>query len=115
MGRKNNLDLNYLGLENSKPYLRLKKSFTLSTLWLYILSLASKQKIYAYSLSNEIKNRFDFEPSLLWVYLVLYKLEKEGYLKAVFKKKRKYYYITKKGKKLLELGKDFIKKIYDLL
>ncbi|MEM3361941.1 MAG: PadR family transcriptional regulator [Candidatus Anstonellaceae archaeon] len=110
MGRKNNLEI-----EKLKAFIRLKKSLTLSNLWIYILSLAKKKKIYAYTLAKEIEKNFSFKPSLLWIYLVLYKLNSEGFLLSKVKNNRKYYYITKKGLAALAHAKNFIKEVYNKL
>ncbi|MCX8163210.1 MAG: PadR family transcriptional regulator [Candidatus Micrarchaeota archaeon] len=110
MGRKNNLEV-----LNSKPFLRFKKSTTLSNLWIYILSLAKKKEVYAYTLVEQIEKKFGFKPSLLWVYLVLYKLEADGFLQSKEKDKRNYYSLTKKGFSLLKEGKNFLKELYKKL
>ncbi len=91
-----------------KPLLRLYESITLSNLWLSILSLASKEQIYAYTLADSINKKFGFKPSRLLVYLVLYKLEASGYLKSHTLGKRNYYSITDNGKLLLEQGKKLL-------
>ncbi|MFN3910256.1 MAG: PadR family transcriptional regulator [Candidatus Anstonellaceae archaeon] len=110
MGGKNSLEI-----EKNKAFLRLKKTLTLSNLWIYILSLAKKQRIYAYSLDKEIEKNFSFKPSQLWVYLVLYKLENDGLLVSKQENNRRYYSITKKGTRLLEEGKKFIKNTLNLI
>jgi len=103
-------------LEQSKPYKRLKQSITLSNLWIYILSITEKEKeVYAYSLGEKILQYFDFKPSRLWIYLVLYKLENEGFLKSIEKDNRKYYMLTEKGRGLLQKGKKFLFEIYKKL
>jgi len=89
----------------SKPLHRLWQSITLGNLWLSVLSLAAKGKIYAYSLPAAIKARFGFAPSLLLVYLVLYRLESDGFLKSAEDGRRRYYSITPAGRAALASGK----------
>ena len=92
----------------AKPVLRLLNSITLSNLWLSILSLAKKEPVYAYTLPDAISKKFGFKPSLLLVYLVLYRLEGEGLLASKEDGQRKYYSLTPFGGKTLEEGKKLL-------
>ncbi len=89
----------------SKPLQRLRQSLTIGNLWLSVLSLAAKKKIYAYNLPEEIDRAFHFSPSRLLVYLVLYRLEGEGLLTSAEDGRRRYYSLTKKGKACLASGR----------
>ena len=91
----------------SKPIRRLKKLLTSGNLWLYILSLAKDKKVYASELDKEIEKEFFFKPNKIMVYVVLYKIESEGLIESEHKERRKYYRITKKGKKTLELAREY--------
>ena len=93
-----------------KPLQRLRQSLTIGNLWLSVLSLASKKKIYAYNLPEEIDNAFHFSPSRLLVYLVLYRLEAEGLLTSAEDGRRRYYSLTKKGKDCLAAGRLLMRK-----
>ena len=106
MGRKNNMSKK--GME-CKPIMRLKDSLTYSNLWLSILSLASGKKVYAYNLPEEINQEFGFLPSRLMIYLVLYKLEGEGFLKSHEEGQRRYYLLTPDGRRCLQEGKRILK------
>ncbi len=94
---------------NSKPLQRLRQSLTIGNLWLSVLSLASKKKIYAYNLPEEIDRAYHFSPSRLLVYLVLYRLEAEGLLTSAEDGRRRYYSITSKGKECLASGRALLK------
>ena len=94
----------------SKPIKRLKRLLTSGNLWLYILSLIRiNKKLYAYGLDEQIEKEFFFRPSKIMVYVVLYKLEDEGLISSELKERRKYYTITRKGMKTLELARDYFK------
>jgi len=93
------------------PLERLKKSNTIDNLWIYILSLATKTPIYAYYLQREIEEEFGFRPGKITSYRVLYRLEKDGFVKSKMEERRRVYQITEKGKKELEFAKDFYQKI----
>jgi PadR family transcriptional regulator, regulatory protein PadR len=90
-----------------RPLARLKTKTTVDNLWLYILSLLTEGPMYAYEINRRLKNRFDFSVGEVTAYVVLYKLEKSGYVETEWKnagRKRKYYRITREGEKLLSGG-----------
>jgi len=93
---------------------RLKKKLTTEVLWIYILSLLSNKSMYAYEVKNEIQKNFSFAPARITSYIVLYNLEKGGYVTSEWedsengRPNRKYYKITESGKELLKEGKSFI-------
>lgn len=96
-----------------RPLARLKTKTTVDNLWLYILSLLTEGPMYAYEINRRLKNRFDFSVGEVTAYVVLYKLEKSGYVEAEWKnagRQRKYYKMTAKGKKLLSDGLDLLEK-----
>lgn len=86
------------------PLNRLKKKTTKEILWVYILRLLTDREIYAYELKDELKKRFSIEPARVTSYVVLYRLESEGYVESRWDKNKKYYRITTKGQRLLENG-----------
>ncbi|WP_457742495.1 PadR family transcriptional regulator [Thermococcus sp.] len=96
------------------PIERLRNKVTKEVLWLYILRLLEERPMYAYELKERIKEAFDFEPATVSSYVVLYKLEKEGYVTAEWqesetgKPARKYYKITHRGEELLKEGIEFL-------
>jgi DNA-binding PadR family transcriptional regulator len=57
---------------------RLEKKLTKENLWIYILKLLKDRELYAYELKDKIRARFGFEPAMITVYVVLYKMEREG-------------------------------------
>ena len=100
------------------PSERLLDSVTKNNLWFYILSLLLKRELYPYEIRKEIKDVFGFEPGNVTAYFVLYRLEKEGYVKSgkTLKKggpERKYYKITEKGKEELKKGREILKSVME--
>jgi len=90
-----------------KPLERLKRKVTVENLWIYILKLLKERSMYAYEIQNRIQEGFGFRPGKITAYVVLYKLEKDGYVKTEWKDKgrqRKYYRITESGRRLLKDG-----------
>ncbi|BAD85683.1 transcription regulator, PadR-like family [Thermococcus kodakarensis KOD1] len=96
------------------PLERLQNKITKEVLWLYILRLLKERPMYAYELKEKIKEAFNFEPATVSSYVVLYKLEKEGYVTSEWqettggKPARKYYKLTPKGEELLKEGINFL-------
>ena len=93
------------------PNKRLQKSNTIDNLWLYILSLLKERKVYAWEIPVIIEKRFNFKPGRITPYRVLYRLEKEGFVKSNIKERRRFYQITEKGNKELGRGKIFLNKL----
>jgi len=102
------------------PLERLKRKMTKEVMWIYVLKLLKDRPMYAYELKNEIKKRFDWVPATITSYVVLYRLQSEGYVTAKWgdestNSRRKYYYITEKGEKLLKDGEKFLRDIIQVL
>ncbi|MCX8170024.1 MAG: PadR family transcriptional regulator [Candidatus Methanomethyliaceae archaeon] len=96
---------------------RLQNKITKENLWIYILNLLKDGPLYAYEVREKIREKFGFEPATITVYMVLYKLEREG---LVIKEKlnegpRKYYSLTEKGIKTLEEGINLLRRTLNLL
>ncbi|WP_297464974.1 PadR family transcriptional regulator [Thermococcus sp.] len=103
------------------PMERLRNKITKEVLWLYILRLLKERPMYAYELKERIREAFNFEPATVSSYVVLYKLEKEGYVTAEWqesqtgKPSRKYYKLTPEGERLLEEGIAFLESMVSKL
>jgi len=93
------------------PIDRFLKSNTIENLWIYILSLLKKREIYGWEIPKLIEREFGFKPGRITPYRVLYRLEKEGFVKSQLKERRRIYEITEKGEKELEKAKKFYKTI----
>lgn len=89
------------------PIERFLKSNTIENLWIYILSLLKKRKIYAWEIPAMVEQEFGFKPGKITPYRVLYRLEKDGFVKSELEERRRVYEITEKGKKELEKAKKF--------
>ena len=93
------------------PIERLQKSNTIENLWIYILSLLEKRDIYGWEIPKLIEKEFNFRPGKITPYRVLYRLEKDGFVKSKMNERRRVYQITEKGKNELERAKNFYQKI----
>ncbi|MFN7991143.1 MAG: PadR family transcriptional regulator [Candidatus Micrarchaeia archaeon] len=99
-----------------RPIKRLTTLLTSGNLWLYILSLISKEgELYAYALDERIEKDFSFRPNKIMVYIVLYKLEGEGLIASKFVERRKYYKLTDEGRKTLQRAREYFKTLSERL
>ena len=70
--------------------------------------------MYAYEISKNIKQRFAFSTATITVYVILYKMQREGLIQMVEervysgKPTRKYYEVTDDGKANFIKGKIFL-------
>ena len=75
-----------------------------------ILAVIEKEDMYGYRISKELEHAFSLKEGTM--YPLLHALEKEKFVESYWKnvegRKRKYYHITKKGKKhLCDRKKEF--------
>ena len=95
---------------------RMKKKTTTEMLWPYFLKLLKERPMYGYELRQEVIKRFGWKPATVTSYIVLYRLQRGGYVTMEWREQRgkparKYYKITKKGEKLLEEGIRYLKEL----
>lgn len=86
------------------PLQRLKAKTTKEILWVYLLRLLKEREMYAYEVRSRLRERFGFEPALVTSYVVLYRLERDGYVAAEWRENKKYYRLTEKGRELYNQG-----------
>ena len=98
---------------------RLNKKLTIEVLYMWILRLLAEGNKYAYELRDEVGKRFGFSPATVTSYAVLYKMAREGLVKALDRSSlfpnRKYYTITPLGTQTLDASRKTIERLYNLL
>jgi DNA-binding PadR family transcriptional regulator len=96
-----------------RPLQRLVANTTTNTLWPYILALLRNEAVYAYQIQDMVKVKFGFEVGQVTAYMVLYKLETDGYVqtewRSVENRQRKYYKITDLGRRALKDSVDYLR------
>lgn len=101
------------------PIQRLKKSNTIDNLWIYVLTLIKEapknEPIYAWQIRSAVKKKFGFLPGEITAYRVLYRLEKDGFVKSQQAEIKRFYKITDKGVKELDNAVKFYKETLDLI
>lgn len=93
------------------PFERLKKLNTVENLWIYILVILKEKRTHAWEILKEIETKFEFKPGKITPYRVLYRLEKDGFVKSEKEERKRIYEITKKGIEELEKAKNFYQQI----
>jgi DNA-binding PadR family transcriptional regulator len=77
--------------------------------------------MYAYEIKKSLKDRFDFSPATVTVYVVLYRLLRAGVIRLreeaalLSRPERKYYEITEEGQQLLEKGIELLRSVEEKL
>ena len=99
---------------------RMKKKTTSEMIWPYFLRLLKERTMYGYELRQETEKRFGWKPPTVTAYVVLYSLQRKGYVTIEWKEQRgkparKYYKITKKGEEMLKEAVNYFKDVYTQL
>ena len=94
---------------------RLKSSLTKKSIWLYILRLLSRNPLYGYEIQTAIRDSFNWpdseQMSQISCYKELYRLASQGLVVSKVSdsaRKRRYYFITPEGIKILKDAKNFL-------
>lgn len=90
-----------------------RKELTKGSSSLLVLSVLEEKDLYGYRIIKEIeyKSEFVFSFKEGTLYPILHAFEKEGYVESYWvenegERKRKYYHITSKGKRLLNENRE---------
>ena len=97
------------------PFERFKKSNTENNLWIYILSLGKEREVTNEEVRRLIFEKFGFLPGKILTPRVLYRLERQGYIKKEKYKGKRAFRTTKKGiaelKKMKNFSRELLEKI----
>ncbi|MEZ0345675.1 MAG: PadR family transcriptional regulator [Infirmifilum sp.] len=86
------------------PLDRLRRKVGVENLWLYVLAELSRGDVYGYELAAAVERDFGFRPGRVLPYVVLGRLEEEGFVESYVRERRRYYRVTVEGRRLLEEG-----------
>ena len=98
-----------------KPLARLARKVGVENLWLYVLAELSRGDSYPYELAKAIERDFGVKTGKVLPYVVLSKLEAEGFVESYERERRKYYRITERGSQLLREGVSYLRELADRL
>lgn len=98
-----------------KPLARLARKVGVENLWLYVLAELARGDSYPYELAKAIERDFGVKVGKVLPYVVLSKLEEEGFVESYSRERRRYYRITERGRQLLEEGVNYLRELADKL
>ena len=99
-----------------RPLERLKRSITTENLWMYVLRVLESGPSHPYAINQTIEKRFGFRPGNVTIYILLKRLELDGYVRKSAATQsggpeRSNYAITAKGAKELKGAVPMLRKI----
>ena len=80
-----------------------------------MLAELSRGDSYPYELVKAIERDFGFSPGRVLPYVVLSKLEDEGFVESYWVERRRYYRVTEDGRDLLRAGIEHLKDLANRL
>ncbi|MFB6471140.1 MAG: PadR family transcriptional regulator [Vulcanisaeta sp. AZ3] len=96
---------------NQKALNRLMSKLTKENLWIYIVRLLMEKPMYGYEIAKEIKSRFNINITNVGVYVVLYKMERDGLVETFIDNESKMYRLKPETMDLWLKARDFISSI----
>ena len=95
-----------------KALTRFVSKITKENLWIYVINSLINEPKTGYEIVKEVKGKYMIRVTTVSVYVVLYKMERDGLLKSFDKDGKKYYMVTEEG---LREYNSAIKALVDLL
>jgi len=92
-----------------KPLTRLKRKMTVENLWVYVIASLAVNPTYAYGVKKTIENLFNFKPTTITLYTVIYRLKNSGLIKER-RPGEKVYVPTDEGLEELLKAVEFMEK-----
>ncbi len=92
-----------------KPLTRLKRKITVENLWMYVIASLAVNPTHAYGIKKTIENLFNFKPTTITLYAVVYKLKNSGLIKER-NPGEKVYVVTDEGLQELLKAIEFMEK-----
>ncbi|MFP3296615.1 MAG: PadR family transcriptional regulator [Vulcanisaeta sp.] len=94
-----------------KALVRLMTKLTKENLWIYVVRLLMDRPMYGYEIAREVKTRFNIDITNVGVYVVLYKMEKDGLVETFMSGDSKMYRLRPETVELWLKARDFISTI----
>ncbi|WP_243668274.1 PadR family transcriptional regulator [Vulcanisaeta sp. JCM 16161] len=76
---------------SEKALNRLMTKLTKENLWIYVVKLLMERPMYGYEIAKEIRERFNINITNVGVYVVLYKMERDGLVETFVSNGSKMY------------------------
>ena len=87
---------------------RLMTKLTKENLWIYVVKLLMERPMYGYEIAKEIRERFNIDITNVGVYVVLYKMERDGLVETFMSDGSKMYRLKPETVRLWLMARDFI-------
>jgi len=93
----------------TKALIRLKRKLTIENLWMYIIRVLTETgPLKAYEIKKKLEEKYNIKPAIITVYVVIYKMTREGLLETVNIGGDTLYKPTEKGLKALGEARRFL-------
>ncbi|GAB6946496.1 PadR family transcriptional regulator [Vulcanisaeta sp. JCM 16161] len=96
---------------SEKALNRLMTKLTKENLWIYVVKLLMERPMYGYEIAKEIRERFNINITNVGVYVVLYKMERDGLVETFVSNGSKMYRLRPETVGLWLRARDFISSI----
>ena len=96
---------------NQRALDRLVAKLTKENLWIYVVRLLMERPMYGYEIAREIRERFNINITNVGVYVVLYKMERDGLVETFMSGDSKMYRLRPETVELWLRARDFISTI----
>ena len=90
---------------------RLITKLTKENLWIYVVKLLMERPMYGYEIAREIRERFNINITNVGVYVVLYKMERDGLVETFMSGGSKMYRLRPGTVELWLRARDFISSV----
>ncbi|GAB6944716.1 PadR family transcriptional regulator [Vulcanisaeta sp. JCM 14467] len=90
---------------------RLITKLTKENLWIYVVKLLMERPMYGYEIAREIRERFNINITNVGVYVVLYKMERDGLVETFMSGESKMYRLRPETVELWLRARDFISSV----
>ncbi len=87
---------------------RLVSKLTKENLWIYVAAKLMKGPLTGYEVVKAIREEYKIPVSTVTVYVVLYKMARDGLIEAYQDGDRKYYRLTELGLEMYKAGLGYI-------
>ncbi|WP_243666438.1 PadR family transcriptional regulator [Vulcanisaeta sp. JCM 16159] len=81
---------------SQKALNRLMAKLTKENLWIYVVKLLMERPMYGYEIAREVRERFNINITNVGVYVVLYKMERDGLVETFMSDGSKMYRLSRK-------------------
>jgi DNA-binding PadR family transcriptional regulator len=105
------------GADSSKAFERLKRKIEGEVLWLYVSSILMEEGgLSVVELKKRLRERFSIATRSVYLYTVLYRMERESLVKKrTGTRGEAVYFLEEKGKEVYLKGLEYLKNKVDLL